>query len=131
MGAFIKKFDDTVVFFFPSVWFTDDYNKILGEDFYLGLDSNQNYANAIKKDVIVYKDAHENSGKLGELKYEIVKVNNFEYQKNTPWYKIELRDGTMGYVKNEDLYLSMFDYFMTFKKSNGEWKMVAFERTII
>ncbi|MEO6696284.1 MAG: SH3 domain-containing protein [Ignavibacteria bacterium] len=131
LGAFSKKMDDSSVFFFPSVWFSDDYNRILGEEFYMGLDSTQNYANAVNQNVKVYKGAEESSEIIGKLNYEIVKIINFDHRKFTDWYKIELKDGSMGYVKNEDLYLSMFDYFMTFKKVNGDWEMVAFERTII
>lgn len=130
MGAFLLRIE-VDIFFFPSGWFADYYHKILGENYYLGLDSNQNYAHAISDNVIVYKEANENSDIIGKLNYEIVLINNFEYEKYTPWYEIELKDGKAGYVRSEDLYLSLFDYFMTFSNKDGSWKMMAFERTQI
>ncbi|MEP7145807.1 MAG: SH3 domain-containing protein [bacterium] len=128
MGAFVQNYGYDVIYY-PSVSFTEDYNNILGEEYYLKLQSNQNYANAVYDNVLVYKEANENSEVLGKLNYEVVMINNFEYEKNIPWYQILLKDGSPGYVKYEDLYLSIFDYLMAFRKVDGFWKMVMFQRS--
>ena len=102
---------------------------MFGEEYYFKFENSDNLGNAVSDNVKVYNEANENSEILGTLNYEVVKVKNFDYDKYVPWFKIELKDGSGGYVKNEDLYLSIFDYYMVLKKVNGEWNIMAFEKT--
>lgn len=128
LGAFYGPNDDTNAFMLPALYYFDEYNKLFGEEYYFKFEKSDNLGNAVTDNVIVYKDASENSEILGTLKYEVVKVKNFDYDKFIPWFKIELKDGSTGFVKNDDLYLSIFDYYMVLKKLNGKWKLMAFEK---
>ena len=129
LRAYYAPNQDSAAFMMPALFYFDEYNKMFGEEYYFKFENSENLGNAVSENVKVYKEANENSEILGTLNYEVVKVKNFDYDKFVPWFKIELKDGSNGFVKNEDLYLSIFDYYMVFKKVDGEWSMVAFEKT--
>lgn len=129
LGAYYAPNQDSSAFMMPALYYFDEYNKLFGEEYYFKFENSENLGNAVTDKVIVYKEPNESSETIGTLNYEVVKVKNFDYDKFVPWFKIELKDGSNGYVKNEDLYLSIFDYYVIFKKINGEWKMAAFEKT--
>ena len=129
LGAYYAPNQDSAAFMMPALFYFDEYNKMFGEEYYFKFENSENLGNAVSENVKVYNEANENSEILGTLNYEVVKVKNFDYDKFVPWFKIELKDGSNGFVKNEDLYLSIFDYYMVFKKVDGEWSMVAFEKT--
>jgi len=129
LGAYYAPNQDSSAFMMPALYYFDEYNKLFGEEYYFKFENSDNLGNAVTDNVKVYKESNESSEILGTLNYEVVKVKNFDYDKFVPWFKIELKDGSIGYVKNEDLYLSIFDYYMVLKKVNGEWSLVAFEKT--
>lgn len=129
LGAYYAPNQDSSAFMMPALYYFDEYNKLFGEEYYFKFENSDNLGNAVSENVNVYKESNESSEVVGKLNYEVVKVKNFDYDKYVPWFKIELKDGSGGYVKNEDLYLSIFDYYMVLKKVNGEWNIMAFEKT--
>ena len=129
LGAYYAPNQDSSAFMMPSLFYFDEYSKMFGEEYYFKFESSENLGNAVTDKVIVYAAPDGNSEIKGILNYEVVKIKNFDYDRLVPWYKIELKDGSEGYVRNEDLYLSIFDYYIIFKKMNDKWYIVAFGKT--
>lgn len=116
-------------FMAPSIWNTDAYSKLFGEEYYLEFAETENLGSAVGDDVPVYSDSTDDSKLIGMLDHEIVKIKNFSYENPVEWFQIELKDGSKGFVRSDNIYLAIFDYLMGFKKFNDKWYISSLERT--
>lgn len=117
---------------FPSLFFNNEYERLLGEDWYgeiLSSQSKENLGSSVSEHTYVYKNPSIDSKIEGYLNFEIVLITNFEYDVYQDWYSITLRNKKTGYVQSKDMWLAIADYYCIFKEINGSWYLTHFEIT--
>jgi hypothetical protein len=111
-GAFYN--EEKTLFFSPYTF------KLFPEEF-----DPYEFEVAIKDHVEVYSLKDVDSEIIGMLNYTIVKRRYEDDNYDPNWKKIEMSDGSVGYVIGDNI-RSPIDYRVGFEKVNNAWKITSF-----